>query len=406
MVPRHLHFDGFCGISGDMILGALVDLGVDCAAIQQRLAGLPIGPFRLRAEPLKRQGIVGTQVHVEVEEEHAHRHLRHVIEIIEAIELPAPVKARAIGAYTRLADAEAHVHGSTREKIHFHEVGAKDAILDVAGAMVGMDLLGAETFSAGPLTVGSGTVQCQHGLMPVPAPATAELLRGIPWHAGPWKAEMATPTGVAILATLLDEPGSGAPADTGDLRIERIGYGGGSRELPGCANFLRLMLGERIEAGGARARHSVIVLETEIDDMNPEVAGYLMERLLELGAFDAQFQSVQMKKNRPGLRLRVLCGPDRERVLIEALLRETSTFGVRRQQVERVCLDRRGENLDTPLGPIQIKVGMLDGRVLKAAPEYESCRRLAIELGLPLSAVYDRARAAIDQRYGDAPVHE
>ena len=274
-----------------------------------------------------RHGIRAMRVHVEVTEDaHAHRHLHNILQTLAEAGLPERARRRAEAAYRALAEAEAKVHGTTAEHIHFHEVGAKDAILDVAGAMVGMELLGAQTFSSSVVTVGWGNGRVPSRLMPVPAPATAELLRGIPTAPGPWEAEMTTPTGAAILKTLLGEAMAAAPC-----RFEKIGYGAGSREMPGCVNALRLMLGELAEAVEQMPvpRHGILALETEIDDMSPEVAGYLMDRLLAEGALDVQFSPVQMKKNRPALRLKVLCDPAAEARLAELIFRETSTFGLR-----------------------------------------------------------------------------
>jgi uncharacterized protein (TIGR00299 family) protein len=335
MTPRHLHFDCYCGISGDMTLGALVDLGVSVEDLQRGLARLPIGPFALVARKVKRQGIIATQVDVQVDEGHAHRHLKHIYEIVDKGALPPRVLERAKVAYRKLAEAEAHVHASTPEKIHFHEVGAKDAILDVAGAMLGFELLGIESFSAGAVVVGSGTVKCAHGVMPVPAPATAELLKGMPHRAGAWEYEMATPTGVAILGTVLGEGGrplaQGFVSGETALIAEKIGYGAGTRIIEGCPNFLRLMLCSAAPASlsasiGSPAsvpsvtsvwssvspvpsaspppnlpieRDQILALECEIDDMSPEVAGYVMEQLFTDGALDVQFSPVQMKKKPP-----------------------------------------------------------------------------------------------------------
>lgn len=391
-----------------MTLGALVDLGVPVEAIEQRLKALPIGPFSLRAEKINRQGIMGTRVHVEVvEDEHTHRHLRHILEIMEAADLPSIVADRARLAYTALADAEATVHGSTREKIHFHEVGAKDAILDVAGAMVGIELLGAKTFSCGPIVTGSGMVKCMHGLMPVPAPATAELLTGMVQKPGQIESELVTPTGAAILRTLLDEADSQALRDAvvnHGLNAEKVGYGAGGKTFEGQANYLRLMLCEAPRDSIQMPRlpveaHRVLALETEIDDMSPEVAGYLMDRLLADGAYDVQFSPVQMKKNRPALRLRVLCAPECEGPLAERIFRETSTFGLRRLEMERWCLARRIEKLETPLGSVAVKLGLWGDQLLKASPEYEDCRALAEATGRPLAEIYELARRAARDKF-------
>lgn len=390
---KHLHFDCYSGVSGDMTLGALVDLGVPVDEIARPLKALPIGPVELRAEKIIRHGIEGTQVHVEVHEDHhAHRHLKHIVEIIEgAKDLPPRVVKRATTAFRLIAEAEARVHGKTIESIHFHEVGAKDAIVDVTGAMLGMELLGIETFSVSPITTGFGYIDCAHGKMPVPAPATAELLKGLAWTPGPVEAEMATPTGVAIVRTLIAD----ASAQTPTLTSARVGYGGGGRELKEIANYLRLWLCDAPSPAIPAKLEPVLVLECEIDDMPAETAGYVMERLLEDGALDVSFSAVQMKKNRPGLHVRVIAEPANEAVLAERLFKETSTLGVRRTLTERWALGRRAETVQTELGPISIKIALWGDRVLKAAPEYESCRELALKTGRPLAEIYDIARAAI-----------
>jgi uncharacterized protein (TIGR00299 family) protein len=468
-MSRHLHFDCFNGISGDMTLGALVDLGLDVKELEQRLRALPIGHFHLRAQKVMRAGIQVTRLEVDLgdlhedhdhEEEHAHSHahqhgherehgdqghqhhhehghehahghdhehspehsqghehhshepgleghshphdhhhvhLKHVIEKVQAANLGNRVTQRAIAAYRLLAEAEAHVHGTTPEKVHFHEVGANDAIVDIAGAMLGVEMLGIESFSMSPVVVGSGLVKCAHGTMPVPAPATAEILKGLPTLPGPIEREQTTPTGAAILRVLAGE-NAGAPLA---MRAEKIGYGAGKREFKEHPNCLRLVLGERVSAAGALSIRSeeIISLETEVDDMSPEVSGYLMEKLLKAGARDVQFSPVQMKKNRPGLHLRVLASPGESDKLAEILFHETSTFGVRVARMERYCLDRRAEEVTTPLGAIQVKVGLWDGRVLKVSPEFESCRALAESSGRSLIEVYDIAHCAIRERY-------
>lgn len=398
-MAQHLHFDCFSGISGDMILGALVDLGVQVEAIAAHLRKLPIGPFELRAEKIVRHGIQGTRVHVEVEEDpHSHRRLRHILEIIDKAEgLPPRVARRAATAFKLIAEAEARVHGMTVEAIHFHEVGEKDAMLDVTGAMIGVELLGIDTFSVSPIATGSGWIECRHGKMPVPAPATAELLKGLAWTPGPVEMEMATPTGVAIVRTLMGD----APAQMPTLTSARVGYGGGGRELKDVANYLRLWL---CDVGPAPSsviparREPVLVLECEIDDMPGEAAGYAMERLLDDGALDVSFSPAQMKKNRPGLHVRVICEPAREAVMVERIFNETTTLGIRRNLTERWAMNRRADTVETELGPVAIKIALWGERVLRAAPEYESCRELAIKTGRPLSEIYDIVRAAIRER--------
>lgn len=395
----HLHFDAFNGISGDMMLGALVDLGVSVDSIREGLAGLPIGEFDLVAEPVKRSGIVGTRVRVVVEEEpHPHAHLRHIVEKVEAAGLPPAVSDRSIAAFRLLAEAEAHVHGSTPEKIHFHEVGAKDAIVDIAGSMLGVHLLGAAGFSAEPVVVGTGSVECAHGIMPVPAPATAQILRNFPLRSSDLVGEMTTPTGAAILQVLTE----GRPRP-GGFRSTQIGYGAGSREIPGHPNYLRLTLGESRRDGLPLERESIVELEAEMDDMTPELSGHLLERLFEAGARDAHFVPAFMKKNRPGIRLTVLCDDEHREVLAGIIFRESSTFGLRVRTGERYCLRRRTDRVETPWGPVGVKIGMWGDEVLKITPEYEDCRELARRAGLPLREIYSTAVAAIQARFGRKP---
>lgn len=399
-MAQHLHFDCFSGISGDMILGALVDLGVPVESIAAQLKKLPIGPFELRAEKIMRHGIQGTRVHVEVEEDpHSHRHLRHILEIIEKAEgLPARVARRAATAFKLIAEAEARVHGKTVETIHFHEVGEKDAMLDVTGAMIGVELLGIDTFSVSPIATGSGWIECRHGKMPVPAPATAELLKGLAWTPGPFEVEMATPTGVAIIRSLLADSSAQMPT----LTSAKVGYGGGGREIKEVANYLRLWLcdvGPTPSPAILARCEPVLVLECEIDDMPAEAAGYVMERLLEDGALDVSFSPVQMKKNRPGLHVRVIAEPALEPKIVERIFNETTTLGIRRNLTERWALNRRADTVETELGPIAVKIALWGERVLRAAPEYESCRELALKTGRPLAEIYDTARIAIKNKF-------
>ncbi len=403
---KHLHFDCFNGISGDMTLGALVDLGVEVGDLEERLSGLPIGQFHLRAEKIKRAGIMGTLVHVEVQEDpHKHSHLKHIVEKVRAAHLSEKTTQRAIRAYELLAEAEARVHGTTVEKVHFHEVGAKDAIVDVAGAMLGVELLGIESFSASAVAVGNGTIQCAHGVMPVPAPATAEILKGLPIAATEIQGELTTPTGAAILRALLEESGSDGKETGGAFKIHAIGYGAGTRQIEGHPNYLRASLGERESLATTLPvdREEILSLETEVDDLSPQVIGYLMEKLLSAGARDVQFQPAQMKKNRPGHHLRVLCHAADQDRLAEMIFRETSTFGLRVAKAERFCLRRRIESVETPLGSIAVKVGLWGDAVLKVSPEFESCRSVAASSGRPLREVMDVARCAIEERYFPHP---
>lgn len=396
-LPRHLHFDCFNGISGDMTLGALVDLGVPPEKIEQGLAALPIGPFKLRAEKIKRAGIVGTLVHVEVEEDpHPHAHLKHIVEKVRAANLSKIATERALAAYQLIAEAEAKVHGSTVEKIHFHEVGAKDAIVDIAGAMLGAEILAIDSFSCSTIAVGSGTVECAHGVMPVPAPATAEILSGLPTEPGPIPGELTTPTGAAIVRVLAGTSSALPPG----FRSEKVGYGGGTRTYDRHPNYLRLMLGE-VESSQSLPveRETIIQLEAEMDDMTGEVAGFVMEKLLAAGAKDVHFRSVQMKKNRPALSLSALCSEADSDRLAEIILKETTTFGVRKMRGERYCLPRRLERVATPFGEIEVKIAMWGDKVLKAKPEYESCKLLAEKSGRTLIEIQSAAIKAIEEKY-------
>lgn len=396
-MANHIHFDCFNGISGDMTLGALVDLGVPLESLQEGLAGLPIGKFGLRAEKIKRSGIVGTKVHVDVVEETSHgAHLRHIEEKVRAANLSEWVTERAVAAYHALAEAEAVVHGSTKEKIHFHEVGANDAIVDIAGSMLGFELLGAQSFTASPVVLGSGSVKCAHGTMPVPAPATAEILRGVPTRDTPIDGELTTPTGAAILKTLVTNYVSPQGFAT-----TQIGYGAGGRELEGHPNYLRLALGQ-VEAPLAAlgvATDTIVSIETEVDDMSPELTGYLMEKLLAEGARDVQFFAVQMKKNRPAQSIRVLCDTENQEKIAAIVFRETSTFGLRIAPSERYCLRRSWDSVATAAGEIKVKIGYLGEEVLKVTAEYESCKQAASEAGIALREVFNMANEAIQQKF-------
>ncbi len=408
--PTHLHFDCYCGISGDMTLGALVDLGLSVEALEKGLKKLPIGPFSLGVEKIKRKGIMGTRVHVSVEEEpHVHRHLHQIREIVKTSDLPPDVARRSMQAYTHLAEAEAHVHGSTAEKIHFHEVAAKDAIVDIAGAMLGFHLLGIETFSVSNVITGSGSVTCQHGEIPVPAPATIELLKGIPHAPGPVEEEMTTPTGAAILATVVrDNPVGGCILSPYDpLVTMKTGYGGGLRILENRANYLRMFLcetpaaisGKNQAAGAVPADLDTIVrLECEIDDTTPEILGHVIDRIMQSGVLDAHCQPVQMKKSRPGHRLTVLCRPDQESATTEIIFRETSTFGLRRQSIQRWALQRRHEKVATHLGDIRVKIGLWGDDILKITPELEDCKKISENSDLPLREVIRVTEVAIENQ--------
>jgi uncharacterized protein (TIGR00299 family) protein len=382
---RIAYFDCFGGISGDMTLGALVDAGVDPEAIRGAVARLEL-PVELTFEAVRRGGFRATHAKVVAQPEHAHRHLHHIEAIIDRAGLPAPQAELAKRIFLKLGEAEARVHGTDLQKVHFHEVGAVDSIVDIVGAAVGLDLLRVDRIEASPVPPGRGVVHGAHGRMPLPAPATAELLRGIPLAESTADMEQTTPTGAAILATTAEAFGP-LPAMT----VRAIGMGAGTKELKGQANALRLFVGEAATPAGS---DRVWVLETNLDDLPGEVVGYATTQLMAAGALDAFVTPVLMKKNRPGVVVTVLCDEARIPAMEEILFRETTALGVRRYAVSRHKLNRKAATVETPFGPVQGKLGWLDGRPPTFSPEYEACARVAQERGVALREVYGAAHAA------------
>lgn len=382
------YFDCFSGISGDMTLGALVSAGWPAAEVEALPARLHLAHVTVKAQPVRRGPFAATHVTVDVaEEKQPHRHLKHVAAIIDAADIPAQVRERAHAVFRRLAAAEAEVHGSTVEKVHFHEVGAADALVDVVGAVLGLHALGIERVFASALPLGSGWVMSQHGKIPVPAPATAYLLRGAPVAPSAIEAELVTPTGAALLATLVDDWGPPPP-----YRLTQVGTGAGTRELREQPNVLRLMLGEAEAVATARRR--VAVLETSLDDENPQFVAALLPRLLEAGALDAMWVPTVMKKGRPGTMLVVVAEPGHVERLSGLILRETTTLGVRVRTEERFELERRIEEVTTAFGPVRVKVATVGGAGERAVPEFESVREAAERAGRPLREVAAAAVAA------------
>ncbi len=388
---RVAHFDCFSGISGDMTLGALIDAGVDAEAIRAGLDSLGL-PIKLIIERVKRSGIAATYARVEAPEEHTHRHLHHIEAILARGRLTDRQRDLALRIFRRLAEAEAAVHGIAIEKVHFHEVGALDSIADIAGAAIGLDLLGVERFTSRSVPPGSGLVKCAHGMMPVPAPATALLLKNVPLASTTVEAELTTPTGAAILATVVSEW-----TDSPNMTAERIGHGAGTKDFPTQPNVLRLLVGTAADRPNPAEADQVWVLETNLDDVPAEVIGYTFERLFEAGALDVWTVPVQMKKNRPGVLLSVLAAEGQIPALEAILFRETGTFGVRRYAVQRHKLQREACTVPTSWGPVRGKRGWRDG-VSVTTPEYEDCARLARDRGVPLREVYREAMA-----HGAAP---
>ncbi|HYM16150.1 MAG TPA: nickel pincer cofactor biosynthesis protein LarC [Dehalococcoidia bacterium] len=396
-MTRIAYLDCFSGISGDMLLGALVDAGVEAGALSAELAKLGVPGWSLRTEAVRRAGIAATRVHVVLAEEaQPHRRLPDVLAIIDRSSLAATDRERAATVFRLLAQAEARVHGVAEEQIDFHEVGALDAIVDVVGGVAGLRMLGVERLYCSALPAGGGTARSAHGALPVPAPATLLLMAmaGAPLasSAGDRPMELVTPTGAAIVTAL-------AAFERPAMRMAGVGHGAGGRDPEGWPNVLRLWLGDAIEP----ARPAMLLIETNIDDMNPEIYGYVQERLFAAGAADVWYQPIQMKKNRPGVLLSVLCPADREHAIAALLLRETSTLGVRVSTVGRHEAQREAFEFTSSLGPAAVKVKRLPGEPPRVAPEYEACRRIAESSGLALAEVYRTIeREALDQLRGGA----
>lgn len=395
---RTLYFDCFAGISGDMTLGALVAAGADARALKERLALLDLDGYGIEFETVDRSGISATRAVVGVtKDEKPHRHLRDVLAIIEGSRLEESIKRRASEIFRRLAEAEALVHNVAVERVHFHEVGAVDAIVDVVGACIGFELLGVEHFAASALHVGSGTVEMEHGRFPVPPPAVAELLRGAPVYSTEVKGELVTPTGAAIVATLCESFGP-----LPQMRVEASGYGAGTREYEKFPNVLRVIVGETEDAGvvGDKGDEELVIVETNLDDVSPQVLGHLMEQALAAGALDCYFTNVLMKKGRPGVLVSILCPPRDREAMTKLLFEETPTLGVRSYEVRRRALERESVTVETEFGRIALKVGRMSGRVSSATPEYEECREAALRAGVALRVVQDAARAAYGRGEG------
>jgi uncharacterized protein (TIGR00299 family) protein len=411
-----LYFDCFSGAAGDMILGALLDAGLPLEDLRQALGRLAIDRDAVWTERVIRAGITATQFHVRGEEppidhahdhEHAtasprssraahsrshasHRSLAEIERLIDGSALVPAGKQRAKALFTRLAEAEAAIHGTPLDRVHLHEVGALDSIIDIVGTVYALDAMGIGRVTASPLNVGSGTISSAHGLYPVPAPATTLLLKDVPIYSGPQNTELVTPTG-ALLVSAFAESYGGVPA----MRLQRIGYGAGARDFPRSPNVLRVLIGEDERPSSL---HTVAVIETEIDDMNPQIFGLLIDKLMGAGALDVFYTPVQMKKNRPGTLLSILAPPDAREHLTSIVFRETTTIGVRFTEAKRECLDRETIVVDTEFGPVTVKVARRNGEILNASPEFEDCARIAAERGRPVKDVQAAAMKAFLDR--------
>ena len=429
---KTLYLDCFSGAAGDMLLGALIDAGVPLDEVRHALGSLAISPDVVWTDRVTRAGIAATKFcvrgedaarepapvhahshvgaaqsrshsHAQSDAEHHHDHGPHVHEhrtlteiaaLIDRSALSADGKARATQLFTRLGQAEAAVHGVSLDRVHLHEVGALDSIIDIVGAVFAIEQLGVTRIVSSPLNVGSGSIRSAHGVYPVPAPATARLLTGVPIYSGPQQVEMVTPTGALLVTAYAQEYGSVPP-----MRVQQIGYGAGSRDFADTPNVLRVLVGESDGAAGDKHRHQhIVVLEAEIDDMNPQIFGVLMDRLLAQGALDVFYTAIQMKKGRPGTLLSVIAAPELREPLTATIFRETTTIGVRYGEMLRECLDRETIQVATPLGTVRFKIAKRNGDVLNASPEFDDCVRLAAEHNLPTKQV----QAVATQAYLDA----
>ncbi|MEW5924401.1 MAG: nickel pincer cofactor biosynthesis protein LarC [Candidatus Zixiibacteriota bacterium] len=385
---KAVYFDCFAGISGDMTLGALVDAGLDIEKLKAELIKLNLKGYSIGAEKVVKNGITGTKINIEIEEQNAHRHLKHINEIIDNSSLDDDIKQTGKKIFFRLAEAEAKIHNTIIEKIHFHEVGAIDAIIDIVGAVIGIKLLGIKKVYASRIHVGRGFVECRHGKIPLPAPATAELLKGVPVYSTGIEGELTTPTGAAIITTLAESFGN-MPV----MNIRQIGYGAGTsdREIP---NMLRVMIGEVVESD--YETDTVTIVETNIDDMNPEFYEYVSEKLLKLGALDVYTSPIYMKKSRPATLLSVIVDNDKIDNILSVIFSETTTIGVRMHHAERMKLHREIVTASTKYGDVRVKISKYKDQVKNIAPEYDDCKKIAAEKNIPLKDIYDAAKKAVE----------
>lgn len=385
------YFDCHSGISGDMILGALVDAGVKLQTIRTGLAALGVKGYELKSRRVKRGLFGGTKVDVVLSPK-AHTHSRTFTDIeklIKRSKLPKSVIDDSIEIFLRIGKAEAKVHRTKIDKVHFHEVGAVDSIVDIVGGVIGMQALNVGQVLASPLNTGEGTVQCEHGILPVPAPATLELLKGIPCYSSGIPYELTTPTGAAMIGFWAD-----AFQSLPLMTIQKSGYGAGSHIIKEHANLLRIIVGESEGKGAGK----VVLVETNIDDMNPEFYDHIMDSLYSAGALDVFLTTIQMKKNRPAVKISVLAPPAKREAVSHILLTETSTFGIRFTEMDRIILDRQSMEVQTPYGKVAVKVGSLDGQLIHFSPEYDNCKQIARKKKIPVKTVYDAVLQSAEKK--------
>lgn len=382
---RAAYFNCFSGISGDMVLAALLDLGWPVKELERELDKLDLSNYRIEAKKVAKQGIISTQIKIRIKEEKKARTLKDILSILHKSKLEEEIKERSQAIFIRLASVEAKIHGKSMQEVHFHELGGLDTIIDVVGAVAGMKYLGIEKVYSSSLPLGKGFVKCSHGILPVPAPATLELLKGVPVYDSNIEAELVTPTGAAIITTLAENFGQMPP-----MKIDNIGYGAGQRDLP-IPNLLRVSLGILKDA---YQQDVVSLIQTNIDDMNPEFYEHIADRLFSEGALDVFLTPIQMKRTRPATMLSVITDEEKTERMLELIFDETTTLGVRISKIERRKLNRESRKIPTKYGKIEVKIGKLDGIIKNVSPSYEECRKIATRLNIPLKKVHQEAKQA------------
>ncbi len=394
---KQAYLDCSAGISGDMFLASLIDAGAPVDRLLGELEKLPLGFYEFKRTRALRGGLVGTRVDIRVPGDQPHRHLADIQDLIKKASLPENSVGRALKIFNRLAEVEGKLHNVPPNKVHFHEVGAVDSVLDIVGTCVALELLDISELICSPLNLGSGHVNAAHGSLPVPAPATAELLKDIPVYSSGAQGELVTPTGAALVANLAIGFG---PLPS--MKIAKIGYGAGEKDFSDHPNIARIFIGEAMEAAAAKpglpGDEIVSVIEANVDDMSPQIYGYVLDRALAAGALDVTCSSAQMKKNRPGLTITIICEPRKSEELSQLLFEQTTTIGVRIYEARRKVLEREQVPVETPYGRVQVKVARRAGTVVNAAPEFEDCQRLALEKSVPLKQVIAAAEAAYLQK--------
>jgi len=383
-----LYFDCFSGVSGNMILGAMVDAGIDIKALKKELKKLDLHGYSLKVSKVKRKGIKGTKVDVIVDKKkHLHHtHYKDIKRLIERSKLPEKIKEDSLSIFKNIAEAEAKIHRTSVDNVHFHEVGAVDSIVDVVGTSICISLLNPDTILSSPINTGKGMVKTEHGLLPVPAPATTEMLKGFPSYSSDIEFELATPTGVGII-TAMAKASNTIPV----MKTNVIGYGAGSKDFSDSPNLLRIMIGEGYSPS---EQDSITVIESNIDDMNPQFYDHIMNRIFDAGALDVFLTPIIMKKNRPAVKITLLSDNDNVNKLADILLKETTSFGLRMYKTERIKLEKEIKTVKTEYGSTKVKIGKKNGKIINIAPEYEDCKRIANERGISIREVYEKVKSA------------